>query len=68
MNKITVTLDERALLELQQVLLDCDQAGALAFLEKHLAPCLPRAGTRPCDSTRINPFLLKKDGEVRGGL
>jgi hypothetical protein len=64
MNKITVTLDGQALLELQEVLLDCDQAGALAFLEKYIAPSLPRAGTRPCDSTRINPFLLKKDGET----
>lgn len=63
MNKITVTLDGQALLELQEVLLDCDQVGALAFLEKHVAPCLPRAGTAPCDSTRLNPFLLKKDGE-----
>ena len=68
MNKITVVLDERALLELHEVLLDCDPAGALAFLEKHIAPCLPHAGTAPCDSTRINPFLLKKEGEVRGGL
>jgi len=63
MNKITVVLDEAALLELQQVLLDHDEAGALAFLEKHIAPCVPRAGTRPCDSTRINPFLLKREGE-----
>jgi len=64
MNKITVVLDEQALLELQQVLLDRDEAGALAFLEKHIAPCVPRAGTMPCDSTRINPFLLKREGET----
>jgi len=63
MNKITVVLDEQALLELQQVLLDHDEAGALAFLGKHIAPCVPRAGTMPCDSTRINPFLLRRDGE-----
>lgn len=62
MNKLSVTLDEEALLALQQVLLDGDEAGALEFLKTYVAPGLPRAGTAPCDSTRLNPFLLKKDG------
>jgi hypothetical protein len=61
MNKLSVTLDEAALLELQQVLLDGDEAGALEFLKKHILPRLPRAGTAPCDSTRLNPYLRKKN-------
>jgi len=63
MNKVTVVLGEQALLELQEVLLDEDALGALAFLRKHVVPCLPKAGTRPCDSTRLNPFLQKKRGD-----
>ena len=58
MNKVIIALDAHALLELQEVLLDEDQAGALDFLKKHVAPRIPRKGTAPCDSSRLNPFLL----------
>ena len=62
MNKESrLVLDEQALLELQEVLLDDDAPGALDFLRKHVVPCLPKAGTAPCDSTRLNPFLRKRD-------
>jgi len=59
MNEVLIALDEHALLELQEVLLDADQAGALEFLRKHIAPRIPRKGTAPCDSSRLNPFLLR---------
>jgi hypothetical protein len=59
MGKVSITLDADALLELHEVLLDEDQAGALDFLKKHIAPRIPRKGTAPCDSSRLNPFLLR---------
>lgn len=60
MKGIAITLQAAELLELQRVLLDGDAAGALEFLEEHIAPKLPCKGTAPCDSTRLNPFLRKK--------
>ena len=59
MNTISVHLDERALLALQEVLLDDDAEGALRFVKEHIAPRLPKQGTAPCDSTRLNPFIRK---------
>ncbi len=58
MPAVHVILDEAALLELQAVLLDDDPAAALAFVKQRLAPQLPRRGSAPCDSSRLNPFLL----------
>ena len=59
-NRITLMLDEAELLELQRVLIDDDAAGALRFLRQCLAPRIPRRGTAPCDSSRLNPFLLRE--------
>ena len=59
MNTISVHLDERALLDLHEVLLDDDAEAALHFVKKHIAPKLPKQGTAPCDSTRMNPFIRK---------
>ena len=59
MNAISVHLDEQALLALQQVLLDNDAEAALRFVKEHIAPKLPRKGTAPCDSSRLNPFIRK---------
>jgi hypothetical protein len=60
-NPVSVMLNEEALLELQEVLLDDDAEGALAFVKRHVAPCVPRSSSRPCDSTRLNPFVLKRN-------
>lgn len=59
MSKVVVTLEEGDLLDLQQLLLDDDEAGALAFLRSRIAPKIPAKGTRNCDSSRLNPYLLK---------
>ena len=59
MNTISIHLDERALLDLQEVLLDDDADAALRFVKEHVAPRLPKKGTAPCDSTRLNPFIRK---------
>jgi len=59
LNTISIHLDERALLDLQEVLLDDDADAALRFVKEHVAPRLPKKGTAPCDSTRLNPFIRK---------
>ena len=64
MNKISIILDEQALIELHEVLLDESPAAALEFVKRHIAPRVPRKGTAPCDSSRLNPFILR---EKRGG-
>ena len=61
MGKVVVTLSQEELLELQAILIDRDQEGALEFLQARIAPKIPRKGSAPCDSTRCNPFLLKPD-------
>ena len=61
MSKLVVTLDEEALLELQTILVDRDEAEALVFLQTRIAPGIPHKGSAPCDSTRRNPYLLKPD-------
>ncbi len=63
MGNLVVILNEEELLELQAVLMDRDEAGALEFLQARIAPKIPRKGNAPCDSTRLNPFLLKSRPE-----
>ena len=59
MNQVTITLDERDLMALQEVVIDDDPVTALAFVKEHICPKIPSRGTAPCDSTRLNPFLLR---------
>ena len=66
MNKISITLGEEALLELQAVLVDEDPAAALEFVKRHIAPSVPRKGTAACDSSRLNPFILREKKGGRG--
>lgn len=61
MSKLVVTLEEEDLLELQAILIDRDAAAALLFLQNRIAPKIPRKGTAPCDSTRLNPYLLRPE-------
>ena len=65
MSKIIITLDEEDLVELQAVVLDADQAGALEFLRTRVVPKIPTQGTAPCDSSRLNPYLRKSDSAGR---
>ena len=58
MNTISILLDEQALLELHEVLLDESPEAALSFVKRHIAPKVPRSGTAACDSSRLNPFIL----------
>ncbi len=65
-NKVFITLDEQPLIELHEVLLDESPAAALEFVKRHIAPKVPRKGTAPCDSSRLNPFILRhKHGRAR---
>ncbi len=57
MNKVVITLEADELLELQRVLIDADQKGALDFLKTRITPKIPIKGTAPCDSSRLNPYL-----------
>ena len=66
MNKLVVTLAEDDLVELQSILMDCDERAALEFLKTRLAARIPKKGTAPCDSSRLNPFLLKPKSENSG--
>ena len=61
MSKVVLTLDDDDLLDLHEILLDDDQAGALNFLKTRIAPRIPAKGTANCDSSRRNPYLLKSD-------
>ncbi len=65
MSKLVVTLDEEDLLELQAVLIDRDEAAALQFLLTRVAPKIPHKGTALCDSTRLNPYLLRPESGKR---
>ncbi len=62
MENLVLTLDEKDLITIQAILMDRDEAAALAFLEKRIAARLPQRGASPCDSTRINPYLMRPDG------
>jgi len=59
MGKLVVTLSEEDMIDLQSILIDGDAAAALRFLETRIAPRIPEKGSAPCDSTRLNPYLLK---------
>jgi len=59
MNKIILTLEEEDILVLQEILLDNDNKAAMEFLKKCVAPKIPAKGTKDCDSSRCNPYLLK---------
>ena len=59
MAKLVVTLDEEALLDLQEVLLDDDEKAALDFIKTRIASQIPGKGTDHCDSSRRNPYLMK---------
>ena len=58
MDKIVLTLNKEEFMELQEILIDEDAEASLKFLQKCIAPRIPVKGTAPCDSSRINPFLL----------
>ena len=66
MNSISITLDGQDLTALQEVIIDDDPAAALAFVKEHICPKIPAKGTAPCDSTRLNPFLLRGRGGDAG--
>lgn len=61
MGKIVITLEESDLLDLQEILIDDDEAAALEFLKARVAPNIPSKGVRNCDSSRCNPYLLKSE-------
>ena len=63
MAKLVIALEDDALLSLQQVLLDDDQQAALEFVREYIEPQIPTQGSAPCDSSRNNPFLQKRDLE-----
>ena len=56
---IVITLEDKDVLDLQEILLDEDARLALKFIETRIAPQFPEKGSSPCDSTRTNPFLVK---------
>ncbi len=59
MTKIVITLEAEELLELQRVVIDSDQNGALDFLKTRIIPKIPTKGTALCDSSRNNPYLRR---------
>ena len=59
MGKITIVLSEEEMVELQEILMDEDEKASLEFIRKRIQPKIPKKGTAPCDSSRINPFLIK---------
>ncbi len=60
MSKVVVTLEEKDLVELQAILLDRDEAGALRFLDSRIAARISQRPTALCDTTRHNPFLVRR--------
>jgi hypothetical protein len=69
MNHVVITLEEADLIELWNAVIDEDGPAALAFLKHRVLPHVPRAGSAPCDSTRLNPYLRigRGDGPKPGG-
>ena len=59
MEKIAITLNSEELMELQEILIDEDEKASLDFLKTCIASKIPSKGTAACDSSRINPYLLK---------
>ncbi len=66
MKKLAIVLSESELLELQQIIIDEDREASLEFIKQSIAPKIPAKGTAPCDSSRINPYLMS-DNKQRGG-
>jgi len=70
MSKLVISLDDDDLLALQEVLLDDNEKAALDFVKTRIAPKLPSKGTANCDSSRLNPYLLRPrapdSGAVKG--
>ena len=64
-SSVVITLNAEAMMQLQVVLIDEDPAAALDFIKTIILPQIPKKGTAACDSTRINPYLLK-DQKKRG--
>jgi hypothetical protein len=58
--KVTITLEEEDLLALNEILVDGDPDDALAFVKERIWAKVPARGDAPCDSTRLNPYLLKR--------
>ncbi len=67
MNNVVITLEEEDLIELQVVLLDEDEAGALEFVRTRIAGKIPTKGMAPCDSSRLNPYLPPKSNTSGDG-
>jgi hypothetical protein len=59
-NPIVIKLKESDLLALWAAVIDEDGAEALTFLKECVVPQIQERGSAPCDSTRLNPYLLKK--------
>ena len=55
-----MTFSETEMLELQEILIDDDEKASLEFIKNRIVPKIPKKGTAPCDSTRINPYLIKE--------
>ncbi len=62
MNKIVLTLEAEDLLQLQRVVTGDDQEAALDFVKTWLIRRIPAKGTALCDSSRLNPYLLRSRG------
>jgi hypothetical protein len=60
MNPIAIMLKESDMLALWAAVIDEDGAAALAFLKETVVPQIQAKGNAPCDSSRLNPFLMKK--------
>ena len=61
MAKLVITLEDEDLVDLQGVLLGEDEKAALDFLQTRIAPKVPSKGTRNCDSSRRNPYLMRDE-------
>ncbi len=57
---VVITLEESDLISLWNAVIDEDGKEALAFLKERVLPQVPGAGSAPCDSTRLNPYLRRK--------
>lgn len=68
-HQVAIVLDEAALVALWQVVVDGDGASAIAFLRDYVLPQVPVRGVAPCDSSRLNPYLLRAPaGQGKPGL
>jgi hypothetical protein len=67
MNHVVITLEEADLMELWNAVIDEDGEASLAFLKERIIPRVPLAGSAPCDSSRLNPYLRGGRGDGRPG-